>query len=352
MRVWEVRANEEVLAALRLESLALRDSLPELLMQIVDALSTTIDRTEIQIRWDRSESLRIGRKHGRERAVNLDYTMDQMIFEYHILRQVICDVMEETRPLKAIEREVIVCAIEQAVNDAATQFSDTLRELQEKLASALTHDMRGPVTSAKINAQMILRRPDDQELSRKAATRISAGMDRLDAMIRDLLDASLIRAGNHASLIFEEYDLAAMTREIAEDFNITYGDRFVVVADSPTPVFWSKTAVHRVVENLATNAAKYGAPDTPITLTIEQTPSQVMLSVHNQGNPIPREEQASLFQAFSRAESAKGQPGWGLGLTVVKGLTEAHHGKVSLESTEEKGTIFTVELPRDARPSG
>ncbi|MBC7885370.1 MAG: hypothetical protein H7X99_07835, partial [Saprospiraceae bacterium] len=102
MKIWEERANKEVLAAMKLDSLALRNSLPDLLPQIADALSTTIDRTAVRVRWDRDESMRIGKKHGLERAESF-YTMAQMLSEYHILRQVICDVLEDEAPLSSFE---------------------------------------------------------------------------------------------------------------------------------------------------------------------------------------------------------------------------------------------------------
>jgi signal transduction histidine kinase len=349
MKNWEQRANREVIAALHLKSLALRDSLPELLSQISDALSTTIDRTSVRVRWDRQESLRIGQKHGRERAACAQYTMDQMIFEYHILRQVICDVLEEVRPLSDVEREVIVCAIEQAVNDAATQFSESLRAIQEQLAASLTHDLRGPLTSAKMNAQLLLRDPENRPLAIKAANRIASSMDRMDAMICDLLDVSVIRAGQPLPLKFEECDLDALVREIAEELDIIYGERFVVESKGQAKGFWSMSALRRVMENLATNAVKYGDRKTPITFRIDLGDSHVTLAVHNQGKPISPEDQAMLFNQFHRASSATGQTGWGLGLTVVKGLAEAHQGKIRVESQEGKGTTFTVELPRDSR---
>jgi signal transduction histidine kinase len=74
--------------------------------------------------------------------------------------------------------------------------------------------------------------------------------------------------------------------------------------------------------------------------------------VHNEGKPIPTEEQAALFRPFGRAARAvaSGQRGWGLGLTLVKGVAEAHGGEVHLESEPGRGTTFTVALPLDARP--
>src|SRR4051812_24314494 len=99
MKNWEERANNEVVGALGLQSLALRDSLPELLTQLVTGLATTTERSSLRVKWDLLENARVGKKHGRERAGSYNYTMDQMIFEYHILRQVIFDVMEADAPL-------------------------------------------------------------------------------------------------------------------------------------------------------------------------------------------------------------------------------------------------------------
>jgi signal transduction histidine kinase len=346
MKNWEERANSEVLPAFELESLALRDSLPELLKQIADALSTTIDRTEARKIWDRKESLRIGQKHGRERASSHTYTMDQMIFEYRILREVICDVMEENKPLSPVSREVIVGAIEQAVNDAATQFSETLKLIQERLASSLTHDLRGPITVAKMCSQIMMERADDSTLVLGTATKILKSMDRLDSMIGDLLDASLIRTGESLPLKLENCDLMEIVNECAEELNLIYSGRFVVVADTMVNGCWSKVGLRRIIDNLATNAIKYGAQNTAVTLSVSQNDSNVIFSIHNEGPAISTEDQKILFKEFCRAKSAEGQKGWGLGLTVVKGLAEAHHGSVSVKSDSANGTTFIVEMPK------
>jgi signal transduction histidine kinase len=353
MVTWEARANEEVLSALKLESLALRDSLPELLIQLADALSTTIDRTSARVRADRKDSLRIGQKHGKDRADSETYTMDQMIFEYHILRQVVCDVLEEDVPLTTVEREVIVCVVEQAVNDAATQFSETLRLIQERLAATLTHDLRGPITAAKINAQLLMKRVEKVDPKTfDSANRIVSNMDRLDSMIRDLLDASLVRAGESLPINPEACDLGLMSQEVVDEFNVIYGDRFILVSDSGVDGFWSRSGVRRVIENLATNAEKYSTPKTPITITVKGKSSSITVSVRNEGNPIPEENQAKLFERFHRARASAKKTGWGLGLTVVKGVIESHGGTVEIVSGPAVGTTFTFELPRDARPVG
>jgi hypothetical protein len=93
--------------------MALRNFLPEyfLLLLLVDALSTNIDLTAARMNWDKKNSTRVGKKHGEDRAGSRLYTMDQLIIEYHILREVLCDFFEEEEPLTEIELEVIVCSI-------------------------------------------------------------------------------------------------------------------------------------------------------------------------------------------------------------------------------------------------
>jgi signal transduction histidine kinase len=78
----------------------------------------------------------------------------------------------------------------------------------------------------------------------------------------------------------------------------------------------------------------------------------VYLCVHNKGNPIPVDEQLNLFEPFKRVESgANGNKGWGLGLTLSRGLAEAHGGEIRVESSLDTGTTFTVSLPLNQKES-
>jgi signal transduction histidine kinase len=105
-------------------------------------------------------------------------------------------------------------------------------------------------------------------------------------------------------------------------------------------------------ENLINNAVKYGSVNELIMFTINKLGNEVEFIVHNEGNPISAEDQASLFKPFSRIASAKnsGKKGWGLGLTLVKGVAEAHGGKVAVKSDKIYGTDFIITLPLDSRP--
>jgi signal transduction histidine kinase len=109
--------------------------------------------------------------------------------------------------------------------------------------------------------------------------------------------------------------------------------------------------MRRILENLCNNAIKYGDTTSRVTVSLRQEGDEAELAVHNWGNPIPASEQESLFQYFTRTKSAEasGKRGWGIGLTLVKGVAEAHGGSVQVESSQEKGTTFRVRLPRHAK---
>lgn len=345
MRLWEERARAEISASLHHNSLILQNSLPQYLNFLVTELSTTIERTAVRSDADKVESDRIGRQHGRERAGYADYSITQLIFEYHILRQVVFQVLEEAAPLTPRERDIIITSIEQAVNDAATQFSQTLSEIQELFMVTLTHDLKNPLNVVRMGTQLVLRRFERGDTHFDVTARMIGALDRLDVMIQNLLDASRLRAGQSLQLTFEPCDLESLLQEIVEDLNFAYEDRFVLVSEDAVETRCSRKELRRVIENIATNAVKYGAPNTPITLILQHTATAVHITVHNEGQPITPEAQSILFQQFRRTTTDGEQKGWGLGLFLAKSLVEAHQGTIEVESAAGKGTSFIITLP-------
>ncbi len=238
----------------------------------------------------------------------------------------------------------------------AHKYVDNLekeRELREQFVATLTHDLRTPLTAAKMGAQFILRRPENVEKNQQLAVKIIRSIDRMDQMIKDLLDANRIRAGESLSLSMNYCDMREIALVTMRELGAAYGDRFMLEAQRENITgFWNEDGIRRVIENLASNAVKYGFPQQLITIALKQTEETVQITVHNFGNPISPEDQENLFQPFHRTSSAKngGKKGWGLGLTLVRGVVEAHGGSVNVKSNELEGTSFTVILPKDSRP--
>lgn len=243
------------------------------------------------------------------------------------------------------ERELLLIKSQRDVEQLSLE-----RELRERFVATLTHDLRSPLTAAKMSAQLILRHLNVPEPIQKQAGRIKDHIDRADRMIRDLLDVSRVRAGERLPLDLTACDLRIVVENALADLTSIHGDRFHFIADPEVVGIWDASELRRVIENLGNNAIKYGDLYRPITVSIEQDAQSVTLSVHNEGDALSTEEQASLFMPYRRSTSADAgqQKGWGLGLTLVLGATQAHGGAVTVESIPGKGTTFYVRLPRDA----
>ena len=345
--LWEERCLREVVSAGTVSPLSLRDSLPLYLEHLSEALASNrkLDFKSVVAHDDKAA--RIGKRHGADRAGDKNYVLTEVIFEYHILREVIFQVLETNGQLTQIQRDIIFDSIEQAVNDAAVEFSEVHTDIQQTFVSTLTHDLKNPITSAKMNAQLILRNSDTPEPSSKSARSIVSSMNRLEAMIHDLLDASRLRAGEHLSLEFIQCDLHSVIREVVYEMSVMHGDRFILDSKEAVEGNWGSDGLRRAVENLVGNAVKYSTPETPITVSLRSGKTAVTVTVHNQGPPISQKEVSRLFQQYRRSKSAQEatKTGWGLGLIVVKGVVDAHKGKIRVESQEGKGTSFILEIP-------
>lgn len=252
------------------------------------------------------------------------------------IAEVVALLVENAQLYEALERHLDVLDAEQKMRDI--------------LVSVVAHDLRGPLTAARLAAQMLGRSPesavDADDLHRKAAL-IVRNLDRTEAMVRDLLDTQRIHAGEQMALARERCDLAAIARDVVEELSQQHGNRFdLVVPAGPVEGSWGANELRRAIWNLTSNAIKYGSAKAPVRITIERRGGGAEVAIHNEGSAIPPEEQARLFEPFSRARSETARTGgWGLGLAIVRGVAEAHGGSVDVDSAPDRGTTFTLRVP-------
>lgn len=340
LSLWEQRCLREVKSARSTGSRALRDSLPLYLDHLDEALTTN--------RRMEREAMVIGKMHGADRASNTTYTLSEVIFEYRILRQVLFHVLEADSPLTVELRDIVLDSIEQAVKDAVVEFTEVHGDIQQKFIDTLTHDLKTPIYVAKMNAQLVLGSPDLAQPATDALKRILVSLNRLNSMSNDLLDGSRVRGGEKLSLQYIECDLDSLIREVVDEMTMVHGNRFVLDSNGGFHGSWGADGLRRAVENLIGNAVKYGASETSIRVSLRGDPATVEITVHNEGSVISANEIPQLFEKFRRSKRAEAgtQSGWGLGLTVVKGVVDAHQGKVRVQSGQGQGTSFTLEIPR------
>ena len=366
MRDWAKKVRQEVPAATQLSEENLYDGMVVFLDTMARVISTNSDTPggELYAR----ENFEICRVHGKARASTPGYTLDQIIQEYRILRQIIWNALEADGILENRERTKLLESIDNGMTQAATEFTALLgfpwsrqyqemqieleelrnqRSQREYFMNALAHDLRTPLTAAKMRAELILKEQHLSELVSTMAANLVSDIERTDRMIKDLLDVSLLRAGERLPLHPHQSDLCLIIENTLQQLSEIYRDRFKLNKPPTVEGNWDPEAIRRILENLCTNAIKYGNIKTPVTVTLNSFPKNIELIVHNEGLPLSQSDKEMIFQPFSRTKKTRRstQNSWGIGLTIVRGLAEAHGGWVEVQSDEKSGTTFRVILP-------
>lgn len=246
-------------------------------------------------------------------------------------------------------------ALERARRDASIAEIERTRlesegRRREEIAATITHDLRSPLNAAKMGTEMLSHGVMKREAAQSVASRVLRAIDRSDRMISTLLDTYRVRSGKPLQLTIDNYSMSDLARDVINDLKLVHGDRFVLRAEKKVQGYWSIDGMRRVLENLLTNAVKYGKPGTPITVDVAQVDGKMELRVHNEGPALTTEERDRILDPFERGTLATGTVGWGIGLTFVRGMVDAHGGSIHIESTDDGGTTFIVRNPMDSRP--
>jgi len=218
-------------------------------------------------------------------------------------------------------------------------------QLQDDFVSTISHELRTPLGFIKGYSTSLLRKDTswDQETQNEFLTIIDEEADRLSLLIENVLESARLQSRT-LPLRFQALRLDAVLRDVVTRNRSRYKDLDVSLDASPTPpVEGDGVRIAQVFENLFTNAIKY-APNTPITILLQQVGQNLLISFMDRGPGIPQESLPLIFERFYRVRSEKAA-GTGLGLFICKQIIEAHRGKIWAESNPEQGTTFFIELP-------
>lgn len=244
----------------------------------------------------------------------------------------------------AIERAQLAREAEQA---AALREADRLKSL---FISTITHELQSPLGFIKGYATTLLRphADFDEKTRREFLEIINEESDSLSALIDDLLDVSRIEAGALA-IEKQPVPLAKLMRRSVERVRAKL-DRHDLILRLPArlpPVEADPQRLEQVLRNLLDNAVKYSPEGGTVTLSAWAQEGSVVVSVADQGIGILSEEQGRVFERFYRATGAASasRRGVGLGLSICRGIVEAHGGRIWLESQLGRGTTVYFSIP-------
>jgi signal transduction histidine kinase len=231
------------------------------------------------------------------------------------------------------------------------RLGDALRgeaHLRERFMGILGHDLRQPLNSLALGADL-LRRANLPAREARTAHRLAEVAGRMARMVTDLLDMTQSRLGDGIPLKRGETDFADVCTRVVDEARQAHPEVVVELhASGPTTGYWDADRLGQVCGNLLGNALAHGREGGAIAVTLQGRASEVELSVENGGESISESLRSKLFEPFRRGSSTR-STGLGLGLFIVDQIARAHGGSVGV--TSEGGTTrFTVRLPRGEEP--
>jgi two-component system CheB/CheR fusion protein len=227
-----------------------------------------------------------------------------------------------------------------------------LVRMQDEFLALASHELRTPLTPTLGYLELALATLDEATPARRYVARAAEQVDRLNALVGDLLDVGRLRGGQ-MRLEREDVDLGAVVRravEAAEVEATAQGQAITLEAsEGPLPVRGDARRLEQVALNLLTNAIRYAAqsPTIAVRLGRDSMAGQAVLEVQDTGPGIAAADLPHLFSRFYQVArpDRPSRGGLGLGLYLVRQLVEAHGGTVGVASTVGVGTTFTVRLP-------
>lgn len=345
LRLWEEQLRETLPRTVALSHPVLIDTMPVL----YERLSALL--TPAYFGRDGIDVTTLGAEHGVERANLTDYDAEAILAEFQAFRSVLFDMLDaHDVALTGPERRAMHLTIDMAVRESVRAFVAAANSMRERFAGALAHDLRQPVSNIAMGAQLILRLNPPPAIAEWAGRIVKNG-ERMAAMLKELLDALSIQAGDRLTLALAQFDMLALVESVAQRAR-DYQGADVRVDGVVVTGWWNQPSIERALENLLNNAQKYGAPGTPIEIRLRVDNERAVVSVHNQGKPIPPGELEAIFQQFVRAKDAPDPStgSWGLGLPYVRTVAQSHGGSAVVFSDAQSGTVFVIDVPVDARP--
>jgi signal transduction histidine kinase len=359
LQEWEAFARS-LMPLADLDPKALRDHAEEMLRAVVEDMR--MPQSEQQ-RADKAKGLRpdnmpqltrAAQSHAVSRFGDL-FTMDQLVAEFRAIRASVLNQWAARRAETVEAAEELMRfneAIDQALSTSVTRYTVKLDESRAMILGVLAHDLRNPLNALSIGMHYILRSEPTDATVTKAAARALNSVERMEGLIRDLLDFTLVRLGPGLPVTTEPANLALICTRTIEEVEAAHpGRRLQCEIAGPMQGQWDPKRVSQMLVNLLTNALHHGDPNGEVSLTARGTQTQVQLDIHNAGPAIPEARRATLFQPLSHTAldargGTSGSSGLGLGLYIACQIATAHGGSIEVTSTDAEGTTFTVRMPR------
>jgi signal transduction histidine kinase len=171
----------------------------------------------------------------------------------------------------------------------------------------------------------------------------------MNRLVGDLLELTRTRMGDSIPITRASTDVGQLLEDVADEMSASHPTHQLKVRKSGNlHGMWDCERLMQAMINLVSNAVHHGAGDRPITIAAAGTPEEIVITVHNNGEPISTDRIDHLFDAMKELQpgGVRDRRHLGLGLYIVDKIVAAHKGRVDVASSAAEGTMFTLHLPR------
>ena len=351
---WEVFARSCLPAANTMDLDQRRDHVAGMLKAIskdLETPQTKREQSEKAIGNDDAhvDSHTASNSHGTDRAAS-GYTVGQMVSEFRALRASVLRLWAEAQNdfdrASLVEVTRFNEAVDQILAESIAKYAQDVDRVKDLFLGVLGHDLRNPLGAIMMSATVIMAHEGPEWEHSKTAARILTSGTRMEGLIGDLLDFTRARMGAGIPIAPTEVDLEAECRKTVDEiaaFHPTCNVSFQATGELRGS--WDGARVAQALSNLLGNAVQHGTSHGRIAVTLRGEAERVVLSVHNEGRPIPKRHLQDIFDPFRQLEPGHAKTNVGLGLYIVQSIVVAHRGTVDVKSSAD-GTTFTIRLPR------
>ena len=282
-----------------------------------------------------------------------------VVREYGLLATALLELADEAgTTLSAVEVRVFTHFMSALVAEGVAKHealpvekerANETAELERLIIGVVSHDLGNPLAVIKLGVGQLLRQEELAAGSRKLVLGMKATLDDMTHLVDDLLDFTQARLGRGLSIVRAPMNLHGLVRRVADALQLRFPNRALQLEqEGDAEGSWDEKRLAQVVANLITNAFKYSPSGSSIGVSTRGKADGVELKVTNTGAPIAAEVLPLLFEPLQQVPGRPLEPGrsMGLGLYIVKHIVDALGGTITVTSTAEAGTCFTVLIPR------
>jgi signal transduction histidine kinase len=364
LRAWDEFAATVPHAGPPLDRTDLRDHAA----QILRVVALDLEQPQSAARQDgksRGEgNLEAGETPAKTHAVDRvarGFSVDAIVAEYRALRSTVLRLWTESGLVEYDAQAMAQVArfneaIDQAIAESVTRYSELIKKTSGIFLGILGHDIRNPLGTIAMSAEYLVR---SGQITASSAAPIKNSVARIGGLIEQVVDFTRAQVQGVMPVQRKRGNLADQLDKVLQETQVRHPDRKLLQEGSGNfEGDWDEGRMGQLLSNLLGNAISYGARSEPITLKMWAGTEDVSFSVHNRGTPIPPGDLMRVFEPLVRgslanadadadANAARREPGGlGLGLYICREIVKAHDGQLTVASTQQEGTTFTVVLPR------